>query len=139
MHRNYNPCLVALPYINRMAASLAPKHEAQSLGDAHKIFRCGRGQLRCHAGISIGLIKMSSVGMGNPSSTRLSIYSSMASRMLVTPSSFQYAHDTIRPPPRGPRDSSLDRAPSSIVIPSVASDLLCLRVAFIAPRHPPAQ
>src|SRR5262249_12876395 len=51
------------------------------------LFRSDRRQLRRHTAISMGLMRMSSRGMGNPSSTRLPTYSSIASRMFAIPSS----------------------------------------------------
>src|SRR5690242_19878143 len=87
MHRNYHPRLVACTHVDSVASALTPKHEAQFQGDTNEVLCGGSRKLRRHTGISIGLIRMSSVGIGRPSSTRDSIYSSMASRMFSTPSS----------------------------------------------------
>src|SRR6266571_560313 len=87
MHRDHDTRLIALPYINGVTATLTPEQEAQSFGNTNQVLRCGCRQLRRHTGISIGFMKMSSAGIGKPSSTRLSMYRLMASRMLSTPSS----------------------------------------------------
>src|SRR6266851_4000578 len=58
--------------INRMAARLTPECKSQSLGDASEFLRLDPWQFGGHTGISIGLIRISSVGIGRPSSFRLS-------------------------------------------------------------------
>lgn len=64
--------LVALTHVNRVTPALSPENEAQTLGHTDKIFCRGGRLFWRHAGISIGLMKMFSVGTGRPSSIRLS-------------------------------------------------------------------
>ncbi len=73
MHGNYNATLVFGPDIYGMAAALTAKFKAQLFDDTDKLPRFDRGQLFGHAEISIGLIRMSSVGIGRPSSMSVSM------------------------------------------------------------------
>lgn len=72
MHRDYHTSLVALTDVDRVTAALSPKNEAQALGHTDYVFCRGGRLFWRHAGISMGLMKMSSVGTGKPSSIRLS-------------------------------------------------------------------
>jgi len=72
MHWNHDAGLVGLTHVDGMAAALPAKYEAQSFGHADHVSCRSGGLFRRHAGISIGLMKMSSVGTGKPTSRKLS-------------------------------------------------------------------
>jgi hypothetical protein len=73
VHGDDHTCLVGPANLDRVSSALPAEFKTESLGDAHHVLRGGHRQLGSHAGISMGLMRMSSSGTGRPSSTRVSI------------------------------------------------------------------
>ena len=72
VHRDDHARLIAGPDIDGMAAALAAERKSQKLCNTNQIPWLLLQQFRSHTVISIGLIKMSSAGMGKPSSVKVS-------------------------------------------------------------------
>ena len=70
MHGNHYSSLVLGPNVNRVATPLPSELETEAFSHTRDFFRGCDGKLRRHTGISIGLISMSSVGIGRPSSSK---------------------------------------------------------------------
>jgi len=73
MHGDNDPSLIRGPYVNGMAPAPTPQDKARLLCYAGHLLSRNHRELWAHAGISMGLMRMSSSGTGRPSSTRLSM------------------------------------------------------------------
>ena len=72
MHGNDHTRLVASSNVYRVAATLPSEFETQAFGNSGCLLGGDSGQFGAQAVTSTGLIKISSSGIGNPSSTRVS-------------------------------------------------------------------
>lgn len=71
VHRDHNSRVISRTHVDGMATCLSSKLKPQVLCNSGYVFARHGWWFGTHAGISIGLMRMSSSGTGRPSSTRV--------------------------------------------------------------------